>query len=340
MQRNSAVARILLSLPLSGLAQARALDVAHRTLMHQMDIHDLVRAIEETVGLCKRLYRRKLVRSFAAFRQLPSQPSVYLELTQSLNDDHIGFQEIASVVERDAALSARILQLVNSASFGLGRHVCSLREALSWMGLGTLRGLALAGHLKATYAESGDWEVFSFEQLSLRSLAVGRLARDIAADFVTGRALGDQIFLSGLMIDIGMLMLAAEQSEGYEKVIRYAGRNRQPLHEVEKMAFGVDHAELGAYMLSTWNIAPQVVENVMTHPAPLGCLHHEFTPAAAVHIADALIPPLENSYGVPLNSSLDMQLLERMEVIDRLPHWKEMAENCWSSSTSGGMRMA
>ena len=103
------VARILLSPPLSVSKQAKALDVAHRNITQNSDLRDVISAVEQTVTVTRQLYRDKVVRSFAAFRQLPSPPGIYSELTRAVTADHTNARDIAAIVERDPALAARIM---------------------------------------------------------------------------------------------------------------------------------------------------------------------------------------------------------------------------------------
>ena len=319
------VARILLSPPLSVSKQAKALDVAHRNITQNSDLRDVISAVEQTVTVTRQLYRDKVVRSFAAFRQLPSPPGIYSELTRAVTADHNNARDIAAIVERDPALAARIMQLVNSSYFGLQRKISNLQEALTLLGVRTVRGLALAGHLRSHYGEQSQWQAFSFERLSERALSVARLAQDIAGSHEGAQVARDQAFLAGLLLDIGMLMLAAEQGDGYLKVLRYAARKELPLHVVERMAYGVTHAELGAYLLDMWNLPPQVVEAVLMHHTPDEAVSEGFTPLTAAHIADSLLPSITNEFALELNAELDEDYVQSTGCKGEFPGWKMQA---------------
>lgn len=317
--------RILLSAPLSATKLAKALDVTHRSVFQGSAASDIIAAVEQTVTVTQRLYRDKVVRSFAAFRQLPSPPAIYRELNDALNSERASNRDIAGIVERDPALAVRILRLVNSSYFGLGRQVNNLTEALTLLGLRTVRGLALSGHLSAHYPDGGSWTAFSFERMNQRALSVARLAREICKPYGQGSVLMDQAFLAGLLLDIGMLMLAAEQGGGYIKVMRFAARKQLSLCAVEQMAYGVTHAELGAYLLNMWNISPQVVEAVQLHHTPDDSASDSFSPLSAVHIADALLPSVDNEFNLDLSSALSTAHVERIGAQLYLPTWKMQA---------------
>ncbi|SEG49656.1 HDOD domain-containing protein [Marinobacterium lutimaris] len=323
------VARILLSPPLSSTKLAKALDVVHRTIFQGASIEEIIASVEQTVLVTRQLYRDKVVRSFGAFRQLPSSPSIYRELSNALSSERTNTRDIAIIVERDPALAVRIIRLVNSSYFGLNRTISSLTEALTLLGVRTVRGLALSGHLNAHYPDDSGWKLFSFDRMNQRALSVARLAQEIATPFAKNNpALKDQAFLAGLLLDVGMLMLAAEQGEGYLKVLRFAARKKQPLHLVERMAYGVTHAELGAYLLDMWNLSPQVVEAVMMHHNPEESVGQTFNALCAVHIADALLPTIDNELGVDLSATLSEEYIERMDVKAHMPTWK-MAANAY-----------
>ncbi len=333
-------ARILLSPPLSTAKLAKALDVVHRTIFQGTTPEEIIAAVEQTVLVTRRLYRDKVVRSFAAFRQLPSPPAIYQELSRALSSDRTSTRDIALIVERDPALAVRILRLVNSSYFGLNRHISNLNEALTLLGLRTVRGLALAGHLSAHYPDSGNWKLFSFERMNQRALSVARLAQEICSPYAQGSVLKDQAFLAGLLLDIGMLMLAAEQGAGYLKVMRFAAKKQQPLHVVEQMAYGVTHAELGAYLLDMWNISPQVVEAVLMHHTPEESVHDSFSPLSAVHIADALLPSIENEFNLDLSCSLNEGYVERIDAKLHLPKWQMQANAYRLRLREAGQRSA
>ncbi|MBV1788308.1 HDOD domain-containing protein [Marinobacterium sp. D7] len=318
-------ARILLSPALSAANLAKALDVVHRNIFQGSSIEEIVSSVEQTVMVTRQLYRDKVVRSFAAFRQLPSPPSIYHELSRALNSDRTSTRDISAIVERDPALAARILRLVNSSYFALSRHISNLNEAVTLLGVRTVRGLSLAGHLNAHYPEASAWKVFSFDMMSQRALCVARLAQEICTPYGKGQALKDQAFLAGLLLDIGMLMLAAEQGQGYLKVMKYAARKQLPLHVVERMAYGVTHAELGAYLLNMWNLAPQVVEAVLLHHEPDEAVGDSFTPLSAAHIADALLPSIGNELDLDLSASLSENYIDRINAKQYLPSWKMQA---------------
>lgn len=165
----------------------------------------------------------------AAFKQLPSPPSIFHELTRQLNSERTTSEHIANVVAKDPALTARLLRIVNSSYFGLRNPVSNIQQAVTLIGTRTLRGLALAGHFGRHYKETKSCGLFSLERLQVRSLMVARLAQTLAKAATKDPLVRDQAFLAGLLLDIGMVMLATEQVEAYSKIFGYAAKHKKPL---------------------------------------------------------------------------------------------------------------
>lgn len=314
--------RILYAPVLSSTYLAKALDVVHRVCLNSNTHGETVALIEQGVASNRQLSHDSVRRSMAAFKQLPSPPSIFHELTRQLNSERTTSQHIAGVVAKDPALTARLLRIVNSSYFGLRQPVSNIQQAVTLIGTRTLRGLALAGHFGSHYKQGKDWNHFSLDSLQARALMVARLSQALAKVAGGDAMLRDQAFLAGLLLDVGMVMLANEQSQSYAKIFGYAAKHDKPLAEVELKAFGVTHAQLGANLLTQWNLPPMVVDAVLYHHTPSGYFQKGLSPTAIAHVADALLPPLDSRLNLKINSQLDKDFLVRSELDQYLPKWK------------------
>lgn len=314
--------RILYTPMLSSTALSKALDVVHRVCLESSAPPDTIGLVEQAISSNRLLAQPKLLRSMAAFKQLPSPPSVFHELTRQLNSERTTAQHISALVAKDPALAARLIRIVNSSYFGLSKPISNIQQAVTLLGTRTIRGLALAGHFGSHYKAAPGWNAFDLEALHSRALMVARLAQSLARIATKDPFIRDQAFLSGLLLDVGMVMLATEQAAAYTKVFGYAAKHNRPLFDVEMKAFGVTHAQLGASLLTQWNLPPMVVDAVLHHHTPKEQSQVGLTPLALVHVADALLPSLDTRPGTKASAILDTDFLAQAGLLEFLPKWK------------------
>ncbi|MEH6823721.1 MAG: HDOD domain-containing protein [Motiliproteus sp.] len=306
---------------------SRTSDLAHRIYTDQQSTETIADSIEIQVKLSRLINKPQNRDFFSTGGPLPSPPLVYRALTDALNNANSSIPQIAEIVQQDPALTAKVLRMVNSAFFGLQRQVCNICEAVSLVGLRTLRGLALSGHLANIYPQNDQWATFSFEKVNERSLMVARLAMQIAKDMHANVAIQDQAFIAGLLHDIGTLFIASKKPARYLDVMRLSGEKNVSICAVEKKLLGFFHGEIGAYLLAHWGLPAQVVEAVLLHHTPQLCGDHQFTPLTAVHIADALIPAVDNETGAVLANQLVNQYVVATGANHQLGRWKIKAES-------------
>lgn len=327
MAKHSDCARILYAPSLSPKLLSRSLDVAHRVCTVSEPLEHLVQQVEQSLSSNRSIYSKKVRGSLAAFKQLPSPPAIFEELTRLLNSEQTTASHIAAVVSKDPALAARVIRVVNSSYFGLPNKVSNIQQAVTLIGVRTLRSLSLAGHLGRHYKELANWTEYSLPAMQTRSLMVARLAQQLARIASRDPLLRDQAFLSGLLLDVGMVMLASEQASSYKKVFSFARKRELEISEVEERAFGVSHAQLGAGLMNQWNLPPLVVDAILYHHNPSDYTEEGLTPVALAHVADALLPPLKSQQGLDLSARLDLAYINANALDEHLPKWKMEAND-------------
>ncbi|MGF1449088.1 MAG: HDOD domain-containing protein [Opitutales bacterium] len=242
-----------------------------------------------TPGLPEGLSLEQLRERIDACRELPSLRRIGESLRERLSEDASTASEIAEVVERDPSLAARVLQMVNSAFFGLARRVEHIEDAVFYLGLRQIRELALslpvideAASLCAGSSNQATWQAF-WEH----SLAVAMANREIhaLAGFSQERDLG---YVSGLVHNIGHLVLSQILPSAFTASIAsapvdtpgtFAGQERERI--------GWDHAQVGALYLRRHQLSAEVVEAVEFHVGPsLATEHPRFS--ASLELADLL----------------------------------------------------
>ncbi len=312
---------------LSGHADAEAsmcsVAVSHQFLAKPCDPGRLRETVERACNL-QALLDGACVRSrLGSVAGIPVAPTVYRELTRLLAQDDVNIDEIADVVQRDLGLSTRILQLVNSSYFGIRREIFDLSQATAYVGVNTIRDLALTFGAFEQFHERVSSATVTREQN--HAIATAQIAKHLLA----GQADADQAFLAGMLHDVGKLVLATNPE--------LAGRSLDnDLENVDTLE-GVGHGILGGYLLGLWGLSYSIVEAVAFHDKP-GSFPgtRSFGLLAATHVADVLASEIEA--GTHLTEELDEEFLDDIGVLPEIPEWRRLASDLLGepSASPGG----
>ncbi len=295
--------------------------VSHRLLSKPCNVEDLTVLIKRSCALHERTGEVEAFRTTMATTALPSRPGVYMELNRVLADSDWQPHQVSAVMERDVAMSAKVLQLANSALFGLTSTVTSVRDAVMYLGVDTIRSLALTAEAFGKMAPRGSAE-FSLDAFQAHAMLVARITASILP---AGRAQQEAV-TAALLHDIGKLVLI---SHGDRRGAQLSDRARDrdvPLHVIEHEADGVTHAHVGAHLLSLWGLPDGIVEAVAHHHDPAAVDGLAFDGVAAVHIANGLANELAPAdEDKPPLAGLDVELLDRLGLRPRLDLWRQRA---------------
>jgi HD-like signal output (HDOD) protein len=323
-ERYPHVVRIVLSGHTELATALRAVPVAHQFLSKPCDAGTLRVAVERACHLKALLNDEAIRRQVGALRDLPSLPRVYDALTQALSDSDPSLQKLARIVEQDVGISAKILQLVNSAFFGIAHSVTNIEHAVIYLGINTLRSLVLSLEIFRVFAPRNPLPGFSHEGLQTHA----RLTAHIATRLPVPRHLADIAMVAGMLHDVGKLILAWKFPERYRNLLAQAAAEHCPLYQVEEREYGFGHAEIGAYLLGLWGLPYILVEAVALHHAPARAPHQGFDAVSAVHAANLLAhevesPPPESSTEIlPGNNQA---ALEALGAGEDLAAWRALA---------------
>jgi putative nucleotidyltransferase with HDIG domain len=276
--------------------------------------------IERACALRDLLADGVLLDAIGAASTLPSAPAVYARLNEALADPATSAPDVAAILEQDMAMSVKVLQLVNSAFFQLDRSVTSVSEAVSYLGLPTLKVLALSVSTFEAFEPRAPLTGFSIEALQQHSLLVARIATRIAED----AGLPQDLLAAGLLHDVGKLVSAVQLRTAFAESLAIAERERTPLFLVEQRQRQVTHAEIGAYLLGVWGLPDPLVEAVANHHRPERVPTRELTPSAIVHVADALAHDVAPIPGAQAPAA-DEEYLSSIGFGDRLTAWRTLA---------------
>lgn len=303
---------------------ARAAGAAHRLIAKPCETAELARVIERSCALQDVAKRVELDRRPIGAAALPSVPRLYAQLTELLSSGTAGAADIARIVETDIAMAAKVLQLANSAYFGRRSPSSKVSDAVAYLGVETLRALVL--HTEAVNEFSSERPIpgFELETLQRHCARVARVAAALAAE--TGAGESESAFTAGLLHDIGLLILAAQDDKGLAELIATAREHAHPLHLLERERHGITHADIGAHLLALWGLPHPVTEAVAGHHGH-EWLKLPFDTVSATYVANILVEELEAQLmpgGAP-PSELDLDYLDRAGLSEQLAGWRQLA---------------
>lgn len=220
-------------------------------------------------------------------------------------------------------MTAKILQMVNSAFFGLRRQISSPADAASLLGLDTVMTLVLTTQIFSQFKQV-ELRGFSADELYAHSLRVAVLAKQIAQAQGADAQLFNDAFTAGMLHDVGHLVLAVNQPQRYGQLLDLGRSGELPFDVCERQVFGGSHAEIGAYLLGLWGLPNSIVEAVAFHHHPNRCQAEGFTALTAVHIATALEHELHMNCEPCCSATLDVDYLTRLGLQERLPVWRAL----------------
>lgn len=302
-ERWPATVRIVLSGHVQEEQSARVLTMAHQYLSKPCSAQQLENVIERCVKLHDLLTDRKLRDVVGRVTKLPALPQTYARLNHLMSDPHAGVGEIAAAVSADPAVSAKVLQMVNSSFFRLARRISRIDQAVNYLGLTAIRNIVMSVEVFSHWSAHPALPDLSPDRLLARAQRVAAAAWALTS----GTPIADEALLAGLLHKIGYWVLLQECPEDVARAVAMARAESISLPAAERYVIGASHAEVGAYLLGLWGLPYSVVEAVAFQHMPAQVAHAEFDVLAALVIAESLALP---------NTPLVAGTLERDQVVD------------------------
>jgi HD-like signal output (HDOD) protein/ActR/RegA family two-component response regulator len=302
----------------------RSVNPTHQYVSKPCDGEELKSRLMRGFALKGLLENSELKGVVSKLDSLPSLPALYLELTKELDSPEPSMKKVGRLIEADMAMTAKILQLVNSAFFGLRCQVSKASYAVELLGLDIIRALVLSSHVfsqfQTTLLAEEDvrymWE---------HSLATSSYAKRIAAEEKADQRLMDDCFTSALLHDAGKLIMAATLGQQYKLVLQAIQTTDKGVCEAEREIVGCTHAEVAAYLFGLWGLPHAIVEAVAWHHDPSHSLQSKFTAVAAVHAASIYHEQKKPSRMQDL-TPIDLGFLSQIGCSEREPLWRRAIE--------------
>jgi putative nucleotidyltransferase with HDIG domain len=318
------IIRILLADEADAPQRLAAIQGSHLLLTKPCDSDTLKTAITRALAVNRWLANDSLRELVARLRTFPIVPSLYLEVVSALKNPDATTAEVGAIIARDMAMMTKLLQVTNSASFGMSRKISDPVEAVGILGFETVKSMVMTLKLLNQYDKVKP-VYFSIDRLWRHSTEVARLARRLALTQSDDPVLAESAFTAGLMHDLGKVILASNFDDQYSGAQALARKQQIPLDEIESQIFGGSHGEIGAYLLGLWGMPLELVEAAALHHHPARSLAQHFSPLTAVHVANSLIYEVKHDKEGFVAPQIDCDWLAKLGVLESLPAWRDLA---------------
>ncbi len=206
---------------------------------------------------------RDLARKLMEVENIPTLPAIMNRLLDAVENDNTSAEDLTLILERDMAISARVLRLANSAFYGLRHRVDTIRRAVVVVGFQAVRMLALATSVFDALSRHRQF-AFDPEEFWMHSLGAAKAAQ-LLAKRIPGAESPESCFTVGLLVNIGRYCLALALKEQYNDVVRKAEEQKKRLCEVEYDLLRTTHAETGRFMAEKWRLPEMFIDVLGNH---------------------------------------------------------------------------
>ena len=209
------------------------------------------------------MYRKMILDRLEQTLELPTSLAVSVEVQRLTSDPRSSIDQIANVLRNDPVLTAKVLKLANSALFAQTKRIVSINQAI------TVLGLAEFGKITSTitFLNAFKSQFINYDTYWLHSLATAFIANKINS--ICRASINDErVFTGALLHDIGILILDNYFTGLYKKVFEISHNNKFELSRVESSILGINHAEVGAFMLRKWRLPNEITDIIQNHHKP------------------------------------------------------------------------
>jgi HD-like signal output (HDOD) protein/CheY-like chemotaxis protein len=298
----------------------RSLGATHHYLAKPCDAENLKATLRQALALNSLLQGDPLFEPLISrIQSLPTLPSLYLKIQDELRSPEPSISRVADVFAQDPAMTAKILQLVNSTFFGIPQRISNPATAVNLLGLDTIQAVVLSAHAFSQFDKVPT--CIDLDRMWHHNTLVGNLSHQIAKAEGSDNQTCSDARVAGMLHDMGKLVLLANLPEEYVRLHELATELKGNLFELERLEWGATHAEVGAYLLGLWGLPESVVKAVALHHGPSDRLGEAFSVVPAVYAANAFAHEFTAGEDEPADA-LERDDLGNFDV--RLSAWRKL----------------
>lgn len=256
--------------------------------------------------------RKEVKKKLRKLEGLPTLPPIIQRLNQMIEDERTSLHQIAELIEKDQAITTKVLRLANSAFYGFPRKVATVQQAMMLLGINVLKILIMT---------SSIFEIIHKEDVGLWEHSIGVAACSKIIGEKIGISDPQEIATAGLLHDLGRVIEMVAFREEFQRISELISQGKDPLL-AEKEVLGIDHAEIGAFLMSQWNLPERLIEAVASHHNLENTKKYK-KEASILHLADVLVHA--RGYGETLYKKVPPLDAKALKLLDLgLPEIKEI----------------
>lgn len=310
-------ARIVVSGFADEVTAAKCLMVGHRYFTKPFSPNTLTNVITSLCDARGRVANDRIREYVGKIDAIPTLSKTYLELTKALRSPTLSLREVSAIIERDLALTAKVLQTVNSVRFAPARRIQSVFDAVQLIGFEVVRALVLSIQVFEFCKSTSRTDLF--QTVWGHSLRTAVRAKRLAEFEGLSMDACEETFLLGLLHDVGKVILGASCAEQYQKIWAQHREHSASLLDAERKFFEADHAQVGALLLRLWGLPETVSAGVEMHHSIEALELQDFCPVIAVHLAQELAPGR-------FNPAMNSELISQLGLSTHVPDWRAVVE--------------
>ncbi|MCH8978877.1 MAG: HDOD domain-containing protein [Armatimonadetes bacterium] len=196
---------------------------------------------------------------------LPVLSQAVSTVLRLVDNPNISSRNIENAIEKDPAITAKVLKVANSAYYG-GMDIPSVGRAVQFLGLNTIRSLVVGIALQQMISDRTVTPNFSKLEFWSHCLAVATAARILCRMKLPFKA--EELYCAGMMHDVGMLVMDRFMSREFQSALDLCRESGRPLYEIEREIQGYDHAEIGGLLATNWSLSKIIMHGIRYHHDP------------------------------------------------------------------------
>ena len=324
----------VLRIGLSGTADKNlnlsALHLVHQYLPKPCKKETIVSTLERSLALKNIMEADRVKEIISQINTLPSLPSMYYEIIDKVNSEKSSIREIGKIVSRDISMSTKVLQLINSAYFGLRNEVTDPIKACVYLGLDNIKSLVLTVKIFDKFKES-DVNQYYIDTLWNHGLKVAKCSQKIAQENNMSPDEIKNFWTAGLLHDIGKLVIAVNFPHEFQK-IRAMVADDHSLLAAENRILGSNHGEIGAYLMGLWGLPTPLISTCAFHHYPEKYSAKNINPVNVIHFANAMVHQNgQSGQMLARKGELNQEYFQKLGIDHHLERWEKL---CQESSVS------
>jgi len=306
------VVRILLADKLSQELIIIVNKIVHLILEKKILESGITDLLTKASSLRKLLKDTEIVKIVNTFQHIPELKSDHIELLHNLQASEASLKKIGEMIEKDIPLSAKILQTINLSVYAYSGHITTVKQAVVYLGVNVIRALII--HMQVFQLKTKDSVTLKrLLALEKHSLKIATVARMLAEHFNLDQSTQNDLFVAGLLHDVGKYVLLLE-TDTWAKIEKLMTIENMRSFTAEEIVVNTSHETIGAYLLITWGFPIGIVDAVAYHHKPSQSDSKKLSAVAILHIAEALLDGENIRDEETFLQNVDVEYLHRLNI--------------------------